>query len=42
MSQFEILDENSLTLNEVASQKKSDLNDLLKKKWKEVNSKEEE
>lgn len=41
MSQFEILDENSLSLNEVASQKKSDLSDLLKKKWKEVNQKEE-
>jgi hypothetical protein len=36
MSKFDILDETSLTLDEVASQKKSELSDLLKQKWNEV------
>ena len=36
MSKFDILDESSLTLDEVASQKKSEMNDLLKQKWNEV------
>ena len=42
MSMFEILDETSLTLNEVASQKKSEMHDLLAKKFREVVSTNEE
>ena len=42
MSMFEILDENSLTLNEVVGQKQSDMKNLLKKKWKEVVEEKEE
>lgn len=36
MSRFDILDETSLTLDEVASQRNSEMSSLLKKKWKEV------
>jgi len=42
MSRFEILDETALTLDEVASQKKSEMHDLLAKKFKEVIDKNEE
>ena len=35
-SKFEILDETALSLNEVASQKKSEMQDLLSRKFKEV------
>ncbi len=35
-STFEILDEEALTLNEVASQNESDMKALLKQKWNEV------
>ena len=38
MSIIEILDENSLTLSEAAEQDDNAMKDLLKKKWKEVNS----
>lgn len=38
-SQFEILDESFLTLNEVVKQDDSDLKNKLKEKWKEVNYK---
>jgi len=41
MSKFDILDETSLTLGEVASQRKSDLSDLLKTKWNEVKGSQE-
>lgn len=36
MSRFDILDETSLTLVEVASQRKSELGDVLRTKWNEV------
>lgn len=42
MSRFEILDETALTLDEVASQKKSELQDLLARKLKEVIAENEE
>jgi len=42
MSRFEILDETALTLDEVSSQKKSELHDLLSKKFKEVLAENEE
>lgn len=35
-STFEILDEDSLTLNEAMAQSENDMKDLLRKKWKEV------
>ncbi len=37
MSRFEILDESVLTLDEAVRQSNSDMKDLLKKKWAEVN-----
>lgn len=37
-STFEILDEKSLTLDEAVKQSNSDMKNLLKKKWNEVNS----
>ena len=40
-SRFEILDESELTLNEVVQQDKTDMKNLLKKKWKEVNNKDD-
>ena len=42
MSRFEILDETALSLDEVASQKKSELQDLLARKFKEVVAENEE
>ncbi len=36
-STFEILDEDSMTLNEAVNQSENDMKDLLRKKWKEVN-----
>ena len=35
-STFEIMDEDSLTLNEAVNQSENDMKDLLRKKWKEV------
>lgn len=35
-SKFNVLDENSITLNEAVSQDQSEMKNLLKKKWKEV------
>ena len=40
-STFEILDEQSLTLDETVKQSNSEMKDLLRKKWKEVNGKED-
>lgn len=40
-SKFQILDETELTLNEVVQQDKTDMKNLLKKKWKEVNNKDD-
>ena len=37
MSRFEILDESALTLDEAVKQTNSEMKDLLKKKWAEVN-----
>jgi replicative DNA helicase len=42
MSRFEILDETALSLDELASQKKSEMHDLLSKKLKEVITDHEE
>ena len=42
MSCFKVLDETALSLDEVTKQSDSSLKDLLKKKWKEVNSSLEE
>jgi len=36
-SKFEILDDNTLTLDEAVHQSNGDMKDLLRKKWKEVN-----
>ena len=41
MSRFEILDESALTLDEAVKQTNSEMKDLLKKKWAEVNGGEE-
>jgi replicative DNA helicase len=41
-SKFEILDETELTLNEIIQQDKMDLKEQLKKKWNEIQNKEEE
>ena len=41
MSRFEILDESALTLDEAVKQTNSEMKDLLKKKWAEVNSGEQ-
>ncbi len=41
-SKFEILDETELTLNEIIQQDKLDLKEQLKKKWNEIQNKEEE
>ena len=38
MSKIEVLDEKHLTLNEAVGQDQSDMKNLLKQKWKEVNS----
>ena len=40
MSRFDILDETSMTLDEVAHQKTSDMKDLLQRKWNEVKEQE--
>jgi hypothetical protein len=42
MSRFKILDETALSLDEVTKQSDSDMKDILRKKWKEVNSSFEE
>ena len=41
-STFEILDEKTLTLSEAVQQSESDMKNLLKKKWKEVNGRNED
>jgi len=40
-STFEILDERALTLDEAVRQTDSEMKDLLRQKWKEVNGKED-
>jgi replicative DNA helicase len=42
MSRFKILDENALTLDEAVKQTNSDMKDLLKQKWAEVNGGKDE
>jgi hypothetical protein len=42
MSRFEILEESTLTLDEIATQKKSDMSDFLKQKWNQVKQAQQE
>ena len=42
MSRFKILDESALTLDEAVKERNSDMKDLLKKKWAEVNGEKNE
>ena len=41
-STFEILNEKTLTLDEAVKQTNGEMKDLLRKKWKEVNGKDED
>ena len=42
MSRFKILDESALTLDEAVKERNSDMKDLLKQKWAEVNGEKNE